>query len=211
MKIFATALLLLSTTALAAEVQPQEAATSPAPKTQEQEKPQFTQNTQSFNDWSVTCLYQDEMNDKKEPTGKGILRDCQATQIFQTADNQQIMRMYMLYEQTKDGVSEQPSLYFHIPLRAFLQPQVAVQVDDNKAIIVPYNFCDQGGCYAGGQLDGTVTGQFQKGSKAKIVFFNNERKPIALDLSLSGYTNATNYLAQQAKNLGKSTNIPKDK
>lgn len=205
MKYLPFTLMLLSSAALAAEEQ------APAPETEvvQEQQPQFTQNTQSFNDWTVTCLYQNELNEAQEPLGKGILRDCQAAQIFQTEDNQQIMRMYMMYEQTAEGISEQPSLYFHVPLRAFLQPQVAIQVDQNKAIIVPYNFCDEGGCYAGGQLDGTVTGQFRKGNAAKIVFFNNERKPIALDLSLSGYTNASNYLDQQAKLLGQSIDIPK--
>ncbi len=166
------------------------------------------QNTQQFNDWSVNCLYKVDPVKQGEKPKKGILRDCQSTQIFSTQDNQQIMRLYMLYEQVDGKFSEQPSLYFHIPLRAFLQPQIAIQIDQNKAIIVPFNFCDQGGCYAGGQIDQTILKQMQKGSKTKIVFFNHERQPIALDLSLSGYTKAINNLYENTKNVAKEVLIP---
>lgn len=168
------------------------------------------QNTQQFNDWSVSCLYKvdDDVKQDQKPE-KGTLRDCQSTQIFATQDNQQIMRLYMLYEDVDGKLSEQPSLYFHIPLRAFLQPQIAIQVDQNQAIIVPFNFCDEGGCYAGGQIDNTILKQLQKGSKTKIVFFNHERKPVALDLSLSGYTKAINNLYENVKKIGQEVKVPK--
>ncbi len=166
------------------------------------------QNTQQFNDWSVNCLYKIDNPQQDQKPKKGILRDCQSTQIFSTQDEQQIMRLYMLYEQIDGKISEQPSLYFHIPLRAFLQPQIAIQIDENQAIIVPFNFCDQGGCYAGGQIDNTILKQMQKGQKAKIVFFNHQRQPVALDLSLSGYTKAVNNLYENAKIIGKDVNIP---
>ncbi len=178
----------------------------------------FIQDTQSFDDWSVGCVYEKQLDKKGKETKRGLLKDCQITQIFKVKtgdDNQdvanmpEIMRMYMIYERSQEGVAEVPSLFFHIPLRAFLQPQVALQVDENDPIIVPYNFCDQGGCYAGGKLDEAVTEQFQKGNAAKIVFFNDARQPMALDLSLKGYTKAVNYLTEQKQNLDKEVKLPK--
>ncbi len=166
---------------------------------------------EQFNDWSVNCLYalEEAVKEGKRPK-KGVLRDCQSTQIFTTENNQQIMRLYMLFERAGENVAENPSLYFHIPLRAFLQPQVAIQVDENNAVVVPYNFCDEGGCYAGGQLDSALVEQMQKGENIKIVFFNDQRQPISLDLSLAGYTKAVNYLTENAKNIGKEVRIPKN-
>ncbi len=178
----------------------------------------FKQHTQTFDNWSVNCLYEKQLDKKGRETKKAILKDCQITQIFtvqttgenQTDPNtQEIMRMYMLFEKNQEGISEKPSLFFHIPLRAFLQPQVAIQVDENDAIIVPYNFCDKEGCYAGGKLDTTVTSQFQKGKIAKIVFFNDLRRPITLELPLKGYTKATNYLAEQKENFDKEVKMPR--
>lgn len=183
---------------------------------EQQQTPAPVQKAEAFGDWTVNCIYEPQMNKKGKPNGKAILQDCQIAQVFsintgseEEPNLQEIMRMYMLHERNNEGVSNDISLLFHTPLRAFLQPQVAMQVDENDAIIVPYNFCDNGGCYAGGKIDETVTNQFAKGNNVKIVFFNDARQPIPLDLSLKGYSKATQYLKEQKDNYGKELKLPK--
>ncbi len=168
----------------------------------------FISTSKDFKDWSVNCIYE-KTNDGQD-SKKAILRDCQTTHIF-AQNNQQIMRVYTLHELENNAekleLSKQPSIYFHVPLRAFLQPQIALQIDNNPAVVVPYNFCDEAGCYGGGKVDVSVTDQLRKGSNAKVLFFNNNKEAITLDLSLSGYTAAANYLNEQSNNFGKLVDI----
>lgn len=218
MKKFILPLLLVSSFAWAVEEQPQDATAATqetatdTPATAElsvdtTQAPQIQaiQNTQKFDEWAVSCFY--------EPTGEasttqGILRNCQTAHIFQTADQKQLMRMYMVYEQDADKIAERPSLLFHVPAGVFLAPQITLQVDTNNTVTIPYNFCDQGGCYGGGFITDSLIDQFKKGGKTKVEFYDNRRQPITLDFSLKGFTNASDYLGEQAQNIGKTIDIP---
>lgn len=197
------------------EEQPAEEALAPATDTavptttatqeSQPQQPQLIQNTQKFDDWAVSCFYE-----KKDdlPTTQGILRNCQTAHIFQTADQKQIMRMYMVYEQNGGNIMDRPSILFHVPASVFLQPLITVKIDENDNISVPYNFCDQGGCYGGGPMTDMLINQFKKGGKTKVEFFDNRRQPITLDFSLKGFTSAIDYLAEQTKDYGKAVEIP---
>lgn len=86
------------------------------------------------------------------------------------------------------------------PLGTLLTTGVALQIDGSQARQYPFNWCSQVGCFARfGLTQETVTGMRRgKGGKIMLVSVAQPDRPIALDLSLSGFTAAFDSLETPA-------------
>jgi invasion protein IalB len=76
------------------------------------------------------------------------------------------------------------------PLGTLLTTGVALQIDGNQARQYPFNWCSQVGCFARfGLTQESITAMKRgKGGKIMLVSVAAPDRPIALDLSLSGFT-----------------------
>ncbi len=152
----------------------------------------FFEKSTKFDDWNVTCIYQKSLDNDDKTSN---LTSCQTVHSFKIGDEE--IRIYTAYETNNGTILDNPSLYLQVALDAYLKPQISIQIDDNKALEVSYNFCDSNGCYAGGLLDNNTLEQMRNGKEVNIIFYNREHNPIKFSLSLSGYRQATKFLLEK--------------
>ena len=88
-----------------------------------------------------------------------------------------------------------PTVLLSLPLGISLPPGITIRIDDGKAATFPVERCEPDGCRAGMKLRDATIEQLAAGKRLKITFFDGERQPINVPLSLDGFADAFKALS----------------
>lgn len=137
--------------------------------------------TQRFQDWEVGC-----------PTGDAQ-QGCTMSQMVNNPDsNEPLMRAMVGYPPQAQGNAV---IAFMVPLGVNLAPGMQLQVDDNEPVGFPYQFCQEQGCRADLPLEPSMLQQLRSGTSATVSAIAPDGQRLDLDLSLMGFTSASQEIA----------------
>lgn len=77
-----------------------------------------------------------------------------------------------------------------VPTGRSLPPGLQVQVDDKRAVTIPYTYCRQSLCGAEAQLNDELVEIFKKGGSLRVTSINFQDKPNPVSITLKGFTAA---------------------
>lgn len=198
----ASALLLTTMPAFAADEEQQAAPSVVQPAENNAQNNAFSTETYKFGDWEVNCVLQKMRDQNNNDTGQTRLNSCASKKSFKANSGEQtILFMGVSYGyDAEKGVDANPTIFFEAPLGIFLEP-IYMRVDQNKAIAAPYRVCTQRSCSAGIAFDDSLYTVFKSGGELDIAFFvDPTREPERYKVSLSGFTAATDFMkASMAK------------
>ncbi|MFC0267963.1 invasion associated locus B family protein [Kushneria aurantia] len=139
-------------------------------------------DTQQFQSWEVRC-----------PTGGATAQQrCTMNQVVNNPDsNEPLMRVMVGYPPQADG----PVMVFLLPLGIRLAPGMQLQVDSNEPTGFPFQVCTPQGCRANLPLDANMQQQLRGGTQATISAIAPDGERLDLNLSLMGFTNASQRIA----------------
>ncbi len=137
---------------------------------------------QTYGQWTVRC----------EATATAAARECIMFQNLVLRTGGQPVLQFAVGLAPADGT---PTVVLSLPLGIALPPGVAIRIDDGTAAKFPVERCEPDGCRAGMKLRPATVKQLGAGDKLTITFFDGERKPIEMPLSLAGFTAAYQALA----------------
>lgn len=128
-----------------------------------------------FGDWTARCEPQQETQEQ-----------CFILQELLTKDGgQRVLRIVVSY---LPG-AEAPVMLVTLPLGIFLPPGARLYIDGaSEPIRFPIQTCDPSGCRAGLKLTPERLHLFADSAQASVTFYDKERQPIAVPLSLQGFT-----------------------
>jgi invasion protein IalB len=154
------------------------AATSPAAA------PQPTVSTKPFQDWLVRC-----------PTSPKPL-PCDAVQLLvEPKSKQRVLSISVAYDTTKSA----HLVRMVLPLGVWLPNGVTIVAGQTKIEKVVVRRCEPFGCVVEGLLDGKLREAMRQGGEAKVVVFDQAKKPLDLKFSLKGYGEAEDYMVAETK------------
>lgn len=130
--------------------------------------PVAAQATQTNTDWQVIC----------------DAEGCRMAQSLIAEAGQKPVMSVRIF------ANPQPTMLISLPLGIFLKPGLLLQIDDNTAESHAFEICDANGCHAGILLEDGLLTRMRKGQLAFVEFQDNQRRPIRLPVSLSGFTAA---------------------
>lgn len=81
-----------------------------------------------------------------------------------------------------------------LPLGIMLDEDIYLQIDDGPRFSFKVRYCTQSGCYAFLDLNPEIIDMMKKGGEATFHFNVMDGSPMAIDLSLSGFTKALQTL-----------------
>jgi invasion protein IalB len=132
-------------------------------------------------------------NDASEPATWGVTCDhdvtgrktgCRVTQVVANPQTGERM-LVVTVRRTPDG--EPPSMLVTLPLRTFLTPGTLVQIDEQPGWQVPFQLCDENGCYAGLSTNEEMVGALKAGETLKVEFFDQKRRKTVIKLPLKNF------------------------
>lgn len=140
--------------------------------------------TKTFDDWLVRC-----------PTAPQPM-PCDAVQLLlEPKSKQRVLSLSVAYDQTKAA----HVVRIILPLGVWLPNGVTVQVGATKIEKVAIRRCEPFGCVIEGLLDPKLREAMRKGGDAKIVVFDQAKKPLDLKFSLKGYDTAEDHMTAETK------------
>jgi len=151
--------------------------------------PGTTYIASTSDDWQVQCL---RTADGKDP--------CEMFQLLKDKDGNKVASIsIMALPKGKEAVA---GITITTPLESLLTAGVALQIDSQKPITLPYNFCSKVGCFSNVALKANELDLFKKGSKIAMVVVPVAApdKKVDLTISLKGFTKA---FEDASKNLAK--------
>lgn len=132
---------------------------------------------QAYGEWTVRC----------EAVSAGAPRECIMFQNLVLRTGGQTVLQFAVGLAPADST---PTVILSLPLGIALPPGVAIRIDDGKAAKFPVERCEPDGCRAGMKLRPATVKQLGAGEKLTITFFDGERQPIEMPLSLAGFNAA---------------------
>lgn len=102
-----------------------------------------------------------------------------------------MMRIVVGYPPKAPG----PIAIFDLPLGMRLPPGVALSVDGNQPVTFPVQLCVRQGCRADLPLKSSLLKQLRAGHTAKVTIHDPRGRPMTLDISLMGFTNALDQVS----------------
>lgn len=147
---------------------------------------------QTFGAWTLRC--------EGLPDASG--RECIMFQNLVLRTGGQTVLQFAVGLAPTDGT---PTVVLSLPLGIALPPGVTIRIDEGKEAKFPVERCEPDGCRAGMKLRPATVSQLGAGQKLTITFFDGERQPIAMPLSLDGFNAAyhaleANHAAAKAAN-----------
>ena len=130
-----------------------------------------------FNDWTIRC----QKNEAGEVLG------CEAFQRLSVRDTGQ--RFLELAVGYPEG-GETPLAIFVLPLGLWLPPGMDFQIDDGDPLKTPIQRCIQGGCLVQLPLSAELLAEMKQGEQLAIQVYRQKDDPIAVPISLIGFTAA---------------------
>ena len=109
-------------------------------------------------------------------------------QNIRTADTGQLLTAVSLIE--VEGANTQRIFQVSVPSGRLVPPGIAMQVDDQKPVRIPYGLCLPDRCIAEVKLTDEMVGAFKRGGKMTLTSVNFQRKPNPIQITLSGFTAA---------------------
>jgi len=87
-----------------------------------------------------------------------------------------------------------------LPLGLALEPGVGLTIGTDPVRVFPYRTCSQGGCLAVLPLDDKIVAAFGSAKDGRLLIAGLDGKPVAIPLSLKGYSDAMNaWRSNEAK------------
>jgi invasion protein IalB len=140
--------------------------------------------TTNFQDWLVRC-----------PAGPQT-GPCDAVQLLiEPKSKQRVLSISVAYEMSKG----QHVVRIVLPLGVWLPNGVTIVAGKTKIDKVVVRRCEPFGCVVEGLLDAKLRDALRGGGEAKIVIFDQNKKPLDLKFSLKGYVEAEDYMVAQTK------------
>ncbi len=128
-----------------------------------------------FDDWRMECQTKD---------GK---KTCHAFQKIATKDKKQIVLAAVVSVVKVQKTGETVAILNLIsPLGVRLTPGMAIQIEKEKQVNVPYQICTGIGCSASLKLDGDLLAKAKNGKQALVAYQRAGAKPDTFALSLKG-------------------------
>ncbi|WP_052761246.1 invasion associated locus B family protein [Sedimenticola thiotaurini] len=136
---------------------------------------------QTFDDWGRRC--------ETLPNGEELCLIFQRLRLKE--NNQTILHVSFGYPPLASG----PVLVFTTPLGVSLMAGMEVQVDDvGEATKVAYNICVADGCRASLSVSDELLQAMRAGDKLKVAFANSQNKALGMQVSLKGFSEASDSL-----------------
>jgi invasion protein IalB len=143
-------------------------------------------STKTFEDWLVRC----PTLPKPAP--------CDAVQLLlEPKSKQRVLSVSVAYDQVKSL----PVVRIVLPLGVWLPNGVTVQAGAVKIDKVVVRRCEPFGCVVEGFLDAKLRDAMRKGGDAKIVVYDQNKKPLDLKFSLKGFAFAEDHMTAETKKL----------
>ncbi|WP_404341908.1 invasion associated locus B family protein [Vreelandella venusta] len=136
--------------------------------------------TETFQDWEVHC--QDN---------QGANRCAMMQMTTQPGSDQPIMQVVVEYPPQMDG----PVMSFFVPLGVRLAAGLQLVVDNGEPIQFPYQVCQQQGCRADAPIEPSMLQELRSGSSATLSMIDPRGERMDLNISLAGFTSASNRIA----------------
>ncbi len=127
--------------------------------------------------WKAKCV-----NDEQ-----GASVDCRVVQNIQLTKTKQRLLSVMVRMPT---LTRQPALVFNLPHGLYLPAGTTIQIDKSAPFALEIETCDQKGCYANMPADTELLTALMRGANLIVTFQNLARKPIAVPVTLVGFTAA---------------------
>lgn len=141
--------------------------------------------TRTFDDWTLSC-----------GTPQGSDKEmCSAAQVVQNKETEKSLLAAVVgyIPGTQDMAME-----FTVPLGVILPAGIRLQVDDSEEIgRAPYLMCTPQGCTGIWKLEDQAVAALKKGLTLKVIVLNSQQRPVAVPVSLRGFTAAYNSLVQK--------------
>ena len=143
-----------------------------------------TVSTKTFQDWLVRC-----------PTAPQPM-PCDAVQMLvEPKSKQRVLSVSVAYDVAK----AQHVVRIILPLGVWLPNGATIVAGATKIEKVVIRRCEAFGCVVEGMLDAKLHDAMRKGGQAKVVIFDQAKKPLDLKFSLAGYGEAEDYMVAETK------------
>jgi invasion protein IalB len=150
--------------------------------------------TKTFEDWLVRC-----------PTAPQPL-PCDAVQLLlEPKSKQRVLSVSVAY----DAAKAHNVVRIILPLGIWLPNGVTIVAGSTKLEKVAVRRCEQFGCVVEGLLDPKLQDAMRKGGAAKVVVFDQAKKPLDLKFSLAGFAGAQDYMIAETKKIKPAAAAPK--
>lgn len=146
--------------------------------------PSMALNGEVYNDWTMRCS---EVND---PQTQQQVAVCEATQRIVNDQGQPVMEVIV----TLPPGQNQYVGAIIAPLGVVLPAGIAVSVDGTPTGKIPFVRCIQQGCIGQFAFQDNVFNAWKGGVQATVTVVRGNNTEVALPLSLSGFTAATDAL-----------------
>jgi invasion protein IalB len=146
----------------------------------------------AYQDWTLVCQ-------KPEGVDQEV---CVLVQQLVRKDGEkegQQQQRIMLVEIGYTPKGNQGLVIFTLPLGIRLPPGLSFQVDSAEAQKFPVEICLRDGCRAALPLTDALTTGMKGGTQAKLTFVDPQSNPVALPVSLKGFTAGFKALADARK------------
>ncbi|MEM7250811.1 MAG: invasion associated locus B family protein [Pseudomonadota bacterium] len=140
----------------------------------------------TFSDWVIRC---------EKPVDDGVERpqsrdECFMAQNLVLRDGNQRVLLFAVAHSPGKG----PVAIVTMPLGIALPPGITIQVDGGKTLQFEIERCVKDGCKAAFPLDDQMVRSFKRGLVAEVVIRDAARRPVAIPVSLKGFTAALKEL-----------------
>lgn len=156
-----------------------------SPNAFSQQQPEATSGdnvtTESFQDWEVRC----------QRNAEGPSPCAMAQLVTQPDSDEPLMQVIVDYPPQIDD----PVMSFFVPLGVRLAAGMQLSVDGGEPIQFPYQACQEQGCRADARIEPSMLQQLRNGSSATISMIDPRGERMDLDISLTGFTDASNRIA----------------
>ncbi|MCG7600277.1 invasion associated locus B family protein [Halomonas sp. McH1-25] len=133
--------------------------------------------TEQFQDWEVRC-----------PQDVAAQGSCTMTQLVNNPDDSRpLMRVVMAYPPEIDTAA----MAFFLPLGTRLAPGLQLSIDNAEPVSFPFQVCMEQGCRADLPVRPELMQQLRSGSSATLSLIGPRGNRMDLDVSLMGFTNAS--------------------
>jgi invasion protein IalB len=133
-----------------------------------------TQTVTTYQDWRTAC-----------PPATLKDQKCQMMQdVMDTKSGQGVAQIAIGNQDNKD------QFVTTLPLGLALEPGVGLVIGSDPVRVFPYRTCGQGGCIAVLALDDKTETALKSAKDGKILVAGLDGKPVAIPLSLKGYSDA---------------------
>jgi invasion protein IalB len=123
-------------------------------------------------DWRVEC------------TNNGKALDCRAYLDVVQRDNNQVITSVTVRYPTE---TKKPVMMVQLPLGILVSEAVAIGVDAGQPERSTVQTCTQQGCFVGAPLPDAFINAMRTGKQLKIVFYNVNKQPVTVTISLNGF------------------------